>query len=58
MLVTLGIVIEDEIARTDLQGLRAYLLGALKDGTRSARHGTHRFGQSDPGWLELLGSAL
>jgi hypothetical protein len=43
-----------ELLATCVNGLEAYLQGALRDGTRSARHRTHRIGQSDPGWLHLL----
>ncbi len=47
-----------ELLATGAEGLEAYLQGALRDGTWSARHRTHRIGQSDPGWLCLLESAL
>lgn len=47
-----------ELLAANAKGLEAYLQGALKDGTCSARHRTHRIGQSDPRWLTLLGSAL
>lgn len=47
-----------ELLAANAKGLEAYLQGALRDGTRSERHRTHRIGQSDPGWLSLLGSAL
>jgi hypothetical protein len=35
--------------------LEAYLQGALHDGTRSAAHHTHRIGQANRGWIDLLG---
>jgi hypothetical protein len=38
-----------ELLAANAKGLEAYLQGALRDGTRSARHRTHRIGQSDPG---------
>jgi hypothetical protein len=38
--------------------LEAYLQGALHDATYSRTHRTHRFGQADRGWLEILQSAL
>jgi hypothetical protein len=47
-----------ELLATGSKGLEAYLHGALRDGTRSALHGTHRFGQSDPAWLDLLAEML
>jgi hypothetical protein len=47
-----------ELLATGAKGLEAYLQGALRDGTRSALHGTHRIGQSDPRWLELLAEIL
>ncbi len=47
-----------ELLDTGAKGLEAYLQGALRDGTRSARHHTHRIGQSDPRWLSLLQHAL
>lgn len=40
------------------ENVEAYLQGALRDGTRSVRHNTHRFGQSDRKWLELLQTLL
>lgn len=40
------------------RGLEAYLQGCLRDGTRSVRHGTHRIGQADRAWLELLRALL
>jgi hypothetical protein len=39
-------------------GLEAYLQGALRDGTRSRAHGTHRIGQKDRRWLVLLRQIL
>jgi hypothetical protein len=39
-------------------GLEAYLQGALKDGTFSARHRTHRIGQADEGWVEMISFVL
>src|SRR5919204_433979 len=47
-----------ELLATGALSLEAYLQGALRDGTRSARHRTHRIGQADPGWLALLQTAL
>ena len=47
-----------ELLATGAKGLEAYLQGALRDGTRSALHSTHRFGQSDPRWLDLLAECL
>jgi hypothetical protein len=47
-----------ELLATGASSLEAYLQGALRDGTRSARHRTHRIGQADPGWLALLQTAL
>jgi hypothetical protein len=38
--------------------LEAYLQGALRDGTRSSLHGTHRICQSDIGWVEFLRDIL
>src|SRR5688572_24574419 len=38
--------------------LRAYLLGALHDGTRSDRHRTHRFAQKGTEWLARLSTIL
>lgn len=43
-----------ELLQTSVSGTRAYLLGALHDGTLSARHHTVRFGQSDVRWLEVV----
>ena len=47
-----------ELLATGASSLEAYLQGALRDGTCSARHHTHRIGQADPGWLDLLQVAL
>jgi hypothetical protein len=47
-----------ELLAANAKGLETYLQGALRDGTRSARHRTHRIGQSDPRWLDFLRSAL
>jgi hypothetical protein len=47
-----------ELLETDASGLSAYLQGALRDGTRSRLHATHRIGQSDPVWLALLREIL
>lgn len=38
--------------------VKAYLQGALKDATRSALHGTHRYGQSERAWLERIADLL
>ena len=40
-----------ELLAASKKSLESYLQGALRDGTRSARHRTHRIGQSDPRWL-------
>ncbi len=47
-----------ELLDTGANGLEAYLQGALRDGTRSTLHNTHRFCQSDPRWIALLRDAL
>ncbi len=47
-----------ELLAASKKSLECYLQGALRDGTRSIRHRTHRIGQSDPRWLELLKEAL
>ena len=47
-----------ELLAVGAKGLEAYLQGALRDATRSALHRTHRFCQSDSGWLNLVGAAL
>jgi hypothetical protein len=41
-----------------LQEYRAYLLGALHDGTKSHLHGTHRISQKGTEWLERLRAML
>lgn len=47
-----------DLGCVERRGLEAYLQGALRDGTRSLRHGTHRIGQSDRDWLALMRSIL
>ena len=47
-----------ELLAVGAKGLEAYLQGSLCDGTYSALHRTHRFSQSDPGWLDVLSDAL
>jgi hypothetical protein len=47
-----------ELLAANEKSLEAYLQGALRDGTRSARHRTHRIAQSDPRWLDLIGRCL
>jgi len=47
-----------ELLAVGAKGLEAYLQGALCDGTWSAIHGTHRFSQSSPEWLDVLRAAL
>ena len=47
-----------ELLADGAKGLEAYLQGALHDGTCSTLHRTHRFFQSNPERLELLGTAL
>ncbi len=47
-----------ELLAVGAKGLEAYLQGALRDATRSALHRTHRFSQSNPDWLTLVGTAL
>lgn len=47
-----------ELLAASKKSLESYLQGALRDGTRSERHRTHRFSQSNPGWLQTLGIAL
>jgi len=47
-----------ELLAVGAKDLESYLQGALRDGTRSALHRTHRFSQSDRGWLDLLSDAL
>ena len=51
-------VIQEEIDLASPSRLEAYLQGALKDGTRSRRHGTHRIGQADRRWVEFLQEML
>ncbi len=43
-----------ELLAVDASSSRTYLLGALHDATISRLHGTVRFGQSDPDWLDVL----
>ena len=47
-----------ELLAASNKSLESYLQGALRDGTRSSRHRTHRIGQSDLRWLQLLKEAL
>ncbi len=47
-----------ELLAAKARGLEAYLQGALKDATESYLHGTHRFGQNDIRWLEVLNQCL
>jgi len=47
-----------ELLAVGAKGLEAYLQGALRDGTYSALHNTHRFCQSREDWLDVLGMAL
>jgi hypothetical protein len=47
-----------ELLAVGAKGLEAYLQGALRDGTYSALHRTHRFCQSNEDWLDVLGMAL
>ncbi len=47
-----------ELLAVGAKGLEAYLQGALRDGTHSALHHTHRFCQSQEDWLDVLGMAL
>jgi hypothetical protein len=47
-----------ELLATDAKSLEAYLQGALRDGTRSALHRTHRIGAAERGWLVLLQQIL
>lgn len=47
-----------ELLAASNKSLECYLQGALRDGTRSVRHRTHRIGQSDLMWIELLKEAL
>jgi hypothetical protein len=43
-----------DLASASADALRAYCQGALRDGTYSASHRTHRIGQADPAWLHVL----
>jgi LAGLIDADG-like domain len=43
-----------ELLATSASGAWSYLFGAAHDATRSRRHGTVRFGQSDGDWLDVL----
>jgi hypothetical protein len=43
-----------ELLEVDARESRAYLLGALRDGTFSRIHGTYRISQSDRRWLVVL----
>ncbi len=47
-----------ELLAVGAKGLEAYLQGALCDGTQSVLHHSHRFSQSDQGWLEVLSESL
>ena len=47
-----------ELLAASALDLECYLQGALRDGTRSALHGTHRIGQADPRWLKVIEIAL
>ena len=47
-----------ELLETGATGLEAYLQGALRDGTRSALHNTHRFCQSSLDWVDLIRDIL
>src|SRR5579863_123138 len=47
-----------ELLAASAIGLEAYLQGALRDATFSARHGTHRFGQSNREWLQVIADSL
>jgi len=47
-----------ELLAAGAKELETYLQGALRDGTRSARHGTHRFSQSTTQWLITLKQML
>lgn len=50
--------IESEIGRTPLGELRAYLSGAMRDGTVSRLHGSIRIAQSSLGWRDVLLAAI
>jgi integrase len=43
-----------EVERADFCECRAYLLGALRDGTFNRLHGTTRISQASTVWLEVL----
>src|SRR6266498_5658431 len=43
-----------ELLEADARETRAYLLGALRDGTFNRFHRTIRISQSDPRWLDNL----
>jgi hypothetical protein len=47
-----------ELLAVGAMGLEAYLQGALHDATRSTLHRSIRFCQSEPSWLDLVGTAL
>jgi hypothetical protein len=47
-----------ELLAVGAKGLEAYLQGALCDGTQSTLHNTHRFCQSNVGWLDVLSESL
>ena len=47
-----------ELLAVGAKGLEAYLQGALRDATWSARHRTHRFSQSNRDWLLVVEDAL
>jgi hypothetical protein len=47
-----------ELLAVGAMSLEAYLQGALRDGTRCRSHHTHRIGQSDIRWLQVLEAAL
>lgn len=49
---------QSEIESSSQEDLRAYLQGSLRDGTWNALHKTHRIGQADPQWLEILQKVL
>jgi hypothetical protein len=46
------------VPKSDFLKIEAYLQGALKDGTFSARHRSHRIGQKEREWLVLLRGML
>ena len=47
-----------ELLAIGAKGLEAYLQGALRDGTWSALHHTHRIGQSNEDWILILKAML